>query len=248
MRDLVLNYLGVAIQSDQKDSINIQQHSQINQNIAVQRQFSNVQSSHGRVYEDFSKDLEMQRTDSFLPSNTGTGNRSQLSHISIESLSQLYNQNLRLKFGSAPAQLLTIGREAELSLEKRASAIKKQFQIGNDVSTRSQVSQNMSKQAMHGGTISSGSWIKKEDPSIVTIETSGTGAGVGRVAGSENRQKMSHQVSSNANKMILYNGETEDSDEEEDNLVMTNKNNKTVSRYSSGRFSNMTSPRSIQLK
>jgi hypothetical protein len=175
-----------------------------------------------------------------LPSNTETaGNRSQMSHISIESLSQLYNTNLRLKFGSAPAQLLTVGREAEMSIEKRTSAIKKQFQITNDVSSKSQVSQNLSKQAMHGGTISSTSWMKKDEPSVVTL---GTG---------DNRQKMSHIMSSNRNKKIMYDEVSDDSDDDDENLVIGNKGknkNRDDSRYSSGRISGMTSPSSFQLK
>ena len=93
-----------------------------------------------------------------------TGNRSQLSHVSIESLSQMYNQNLRLKFGSAPAQLLSKGEEAEKSLEKRASAIKHQFYANNVVNVKSQLSQHLSKQAMQG-TISSNSWAKWDDKS-----------------------------------------------------------------------------------
>jgi hypothetical protein len=196
------------------------------------------------------------RQDSFLPSNTETaGNRSQLSHISIESLSQLYNTNLRLKFGSAPAQLLTVGREAEMSIEKRASAIKKQFQITNDVSTKSQVSQNVSKQAMHGGTISSASWVKRDDPSIITVETGGGGGARGMDGGGvgEIRQKMvSHAMSSNknGNKKILYDEVSDDSDDDDDRLVTGAKsnNNRDTSRYSSGRITSMTSPRSVQLK
>jgi hypothetical protein len=162
-----------------------------------------------------------------------------MSHISIESLSQLYNTNLRLKFGSAPAQLLTVGREAELSLEKRASAIKKQFQITNDVSSKSQVSQNMSKQAIHGGTISSSSWMKKDEPSIVTMDAG------------DNRHKLSHVMSSNKNKKIVYDEISDDSDDGDEILVTGNRNknkNTDRSRYSSGRVSGMTSPSSVQLK
>lgn len=89
-----------------------------------------------------------------------------MSHLSITSLSQIYNQNLRLKFGSAPAQLLTKGEQAERSIEKRASAIKKQFDMNNNVSAKSQLSQKMiSKQAMQG-TVSSCSWNKSKSQSV----------------------------------------------------------------------------------
>lgn len=82
----------------------------------------------------------------------------------MESLSQIYNQNLRLKFGSAPAQLLTKGEEAEKSLEKRASAIKKQFDLNNIVNTKSQISQHLSKHAIQG-TMSLNSWSKTKSHS-----------------------------------------------------------------------------------
>jgi hypothetical protein len=57
----------------------------------------------------------------------------------------MYNQNLRLKYGSAPAQLLTKGFAAEKSLEKRSSMIRKEFDDSNNVSVRSQLSQQISK-------------------------------------------------------------------------------------------------------
>jgi hypothetical protein len=86
-----------------------------------------------------------------LPSNTVTANRSQQSsHQSIESLSQIYNQNLRFKFGSAPAQLTTKGFVAEKSLEKRSSSIKKEIEDSNNVSVKSQISQHISKAAERG--------------------------------------------------------------------------------------------------
>jgi len=85
-----------------------------------------------------------------------------MSHLSIESLSQMYNQNLRLKFGSAPAQLLSIGEQAEKSLEKRTSALKNQFENGNMVNVKSQLSNHLSKQAMQG-TVSSISWAKWDE-------------------------------------------------------------------------------------
>ncbi len=86
-----------------------------------------------------------------MPSNTVTANRSQQSsHQSIESLSQIYNQNLRFKFGSAPAQLTTKGFVAEKSLEKRSSSIKKEIEDSNNVSVKSQISQHISKAAERG--------------------------------------------------------------------------------------------------
>ncbi|CAF0994429.1 unnamed protein product [Brachionus calyciflorus] len=150
LKKLVLNYLGVANNQEQKDSYD-------DNSLSNHRQLSMIQSSRH-------KEQLNERSDSFLPSNTATGNRSQMSHLSITSLSQIYNQNLRLKFGSAPAQLLTKGEQAEKSLEKRASQIKKQFDLNNVVSAKSQLSQHqhlMSKQAMQG-TVSSASWNKSK--------------------------------------------------------------------------------------
>jgi hypothetical protein len=116
--------------------------------------------------------------DSFLPSNTVTPNRSHpLSHVSIESLSNVYNQNMRLKFGSAPAQLMNEGRLAAKSLDKRVSNIRKQFDNAHNVSTQAQRNytpsqsrdndrkinnesdQNNSKQATKGNN-SSTSWTR----------------------------------------------------------------------------------------
>ncbi|RNA08076.1 leucine-rich repeat and guanylate kinase domain-containing isoform X2, partial [Brachionus plicatilis] len=158
LKNLVLSYLGVS-HSEAKDSAD--------QASFNHHQLSIVQSSRFKKNDDTKEqNNEMPRTDSFLPSNTATGNRSQMSHLSITSLSQIYNQNLRLKFGSAPAQLLTKGEQAERSLEKRASAIKKQFDVNNDVSAKSQLSQHMiSKQAMQG-TVSSCSWNKSKSQSV----------------------------------------------------------------------------------
>lgn len=80
-----------------------------------------------------------------------TANRSQQSsHQSIESLSQIYNQNLRFKFGSAPAQLTTKGFVAEKSLEKRSFSIRKEIEDNNNVSVKSQISQHISKHAERG--------------------------------------------------------------------------------------------------
>jgi len=86
-----------------------------------------------------------------LPSNTVTANRSQQSsHQSMESLSQVYNQSLRFKFGSAPAQLITKGFVAEKSLEKRSYNIRKEIEDSNNVSVKSQLSQHISKAAERG--------------------------------------------------------------------------------------------------
>jgi len=105
-----------------------------------------------------------------LPSNTATGNRSQMSHLSIESLAQAYNQNLKMKFGSAPAQLLTKGQHAEKSIEKRASKLRDQISQDNIVSTRSQMSQKVSKQAFKGSN--SISKTSKHKNPIVSIDFS----------------------------------------------------------------------------
>ncbi len=86
-----------------------------------------------------------------MPSNTVTANRSQQSsHQSMESLSQVYNQSLRFKFGSAPAQLITKGFVAEKSLEKRSYSIRKEIEDSNNVSVKSQLSQHISKAAERG--------------------------------------------------------------------------------------------------
>lgn len=87
----------------------------------------------------------MSHKDSFLPSNTATGNRSQMSHISIESLSQIYSQSLRLKFGSAPAELFGKGEQAEKSMSKRIQEIKKQFDSTNLVNSKSQIENGLKR-------------------------------------------------------------------------------------------------------
>ena len=91
--------------------------------------------------------------------------------MSMDSLSQLYNQSLRLKFGSAPAQLLLgKGEHAERSLEKRVSAIKNQFNLDNLVNTKSQMTKQLASKHMNttGGQLSNrnnanSSWLKLHD-------------------------------------------------------------------------------------
>lgn len=116
-----------------------------------------------------------------------------MSHLS--DLSQVYNQNLRLKFGSAPAQLLSKGEQAEKSLEKRVNLLKNQFDLSNLVNTKSQLSQHLSKQAMQG-TVSTISWAKWEDgkksydPSL----TQGTENSIKSNMHSKNRSKLSNPI------------------------------------------------------
>lgn len=178
--------------------------------------------------------------DSFLPSNTATGNRSQLSHISIESLSQMYNQNLRMKFGSAPAQLLNKGEEAERSIERRVSAIKRQFDLNNLVSTKSQLSQHISKQAMQG-TISSNSW-NKWDSKSKSQDASLTRAQTNETKNSDNRR--------NKNAENKYHDNSNDSSDDENHnhlkkdKQIIGKNRRPASQLS-GRSSNLCSPSSV---
>lgn len=86
-----------------------------------------------------------------------------MSHMSIDSLSQLYNQNMRLKFGSAPAELLRKGEHAEKSIEKRINDIKKQFETNHLVNSRSQIMNSLNKN-MRDDTMSSNS-IRKQSAS-----------------------------------------------------------------------------------
>jgi hypothetical protein len=227
---LVLNYLGVNNNSGDEKSNENHSRSKNNQsgtnNNYMHRQFSNMLPSRSRTIEEFNKELELQRTDSFLPSNTGTGNRSQLSQVSIESLSQFYGQNMRLKFGSAPAQLLSEGREAELSLEKRASAIKKQFQLAYDVSTRTQVSRNMNKQ--QNCVLASPSWAKKDDPST-------------KVQSNQKPKPIRYDEEDSSDSDSNNNRCTND-DDDDDDILIVNLN----SRYSSGRGSKLTSPNPVK--
>ena len=257
MRNLVLNYLGVNSNEENNEQ---ESRALANNNNNAQRQYSkNVLGSRTRTIDEFSNNntannremLDMQRTDSFLPSNTSTANRSQLSHMSIESLSQMYNQTMRLKFGSAPAQLLlSEGREAQLSREKRSSALKKQFRLSNDVSVRSQMSQNVSKQAL--GTLSSSSWLKKDDPSILTVDTTTINENRNRkntlnqkpvVLGKGNDARISynqHVASSDSDS----NNDDHDDDDDEDVLIMNNRNKRLSSNYSNG--SKLTSPNPVK--
>ena len=155
-----------------------------------------------------------------------------MSHLSIESLSQIYNHNLRLKFGSAPAQLLTKGEQAEKSLEKRASAIKKQFDTNNLVTTKSQMTNHISKQAMQG-TLSANSWnaITKSREEVHEKEV---------------KHKITEKKKSKAS-VKKYDNQDDSSDE--DNRIVNNtidKNLKTsFSSQSSARSSNISSRNSI---
>lgn len=162
-----------------------------------------------------------------------------MSHMSIESLSQIYNQNLRLKFGSAPAQLLTKGEHAEKSLEKRVSAIKKQFEQNGLVTTKSQMSNQISKQAMQG-TVSSNSWTKWEAKSKSREANE-----------QEAKQKEYEKKKSDSKAKYSTNNKYEDeSDSSEDDDIKHIKKLNNVSRYmsqeSSRRSSNMSTPNSIE--
>jgi hypothetical protein len=196
--------------------------------------------------------------DSFLPSNTLTGNRSQMSHLSIESLSQLYNTSLRMKFGSAPAQLLTQGQQAEKSLVKRASAIKKELELNNLITAQSQLTNQISKQAMLG-TFSSNSWIKSER----NTKSRDVATNLDTNRNSTNKpRKNTHYPSSISNKLKQsdknkFNDLFDSSDEEDkldddyinvvSKLKSNNKNNGRASSLSqdSGRLSNISTPNSI---
>lgn len=77
----------------------------------------------------------------------------------------MYNQNLRLKFGSAPAQLITKGFMAEKSLEMRTNNIRKEIEDSNNVSVKSQLSQNANIKAaarQNGGSVYSERDIKSK--------------------------------------------------------------------------------------
>ena len=159
-----------------------------------------------------------------------------MSHMSIESLSQIYNHNLRLKFGSAPAQLLTKGEQAEKSLEKRASAIKKQFDTSNLVTTKSQMTNHISKQAMQG-TVSATSW-NKYDPDSKSRE---------EVHEKEENSKKSEKKKSKASKNSKKYDKQDDSSDD-DNIIVAklDKNLKTsFSPQNSGRSSHISSRNSV---
>ena len=145
-----------------------------------------------------------------------------MSHLSIESLSHMYNQNLRLKFGSAPAQLLSIGEQAEKSMEKRASILKTQFDLNNIVNTKSQLSNHLSKQAMQG-TLSSISWAKCDEKSKNANQSARLNAN-NKSAGNGNNK--------NGNQSIRYEEESEESSDED---VIINNKNSASNKYSSSK-------------
>lgn len=118
----------------------------------------------------------------------------------------MYNQNLRLKFGSAPAQLLSIGEQAEKSLVKRMSVLKNQFDSSNMVNTKSQLSNHLSKQAMQG-TVSSISWSKWEDKSK-SVDPTASKSG-------RNYESPLKKVNN-----IRYDEETEESTDDDDAIVV----------------------------
>jgi hypothetical protein len=158
-----------------------------------------------------------------------------MSHLSIESLSQIYNHNLRLKFGSAPAQLLTKGEQAEKSLEKRASAIKKQFDTSNLVTTKSQMTNHISKQAMQG-TVSATSW-NKYDPESKSRE---------EVYEKEEKNKKNEKKKTKVNNSKKYENQEDSSDD--DNKVVVKLDKKIRANFSpqsSGRSSHMSSRNSV---
>ncbi len=150
----------------------------------------------------------------------------------------MYNQNLRLKYGSAPAQLLSIGEQAEKSLEKRANIIKNQFDLNNIVSVKSQLSNHLSKQAMQG-TVSSISWAKWDEKSK-SLEPSLTHATLNSTKSEQN-----YMNSIKKPNIIKYNEESEDSSDDDDVIVkkhnLNKKNNRdSMSSRESGRLSNST--------
>lgn len=160
-----------------------------------------------------------------------------MSHLSIESLSHMYNQNLRLKFGSAPAQLLSIGEQAEKSIEKRASILKTQFDLNNIVNTKSQLSNHLSKQAMQG-TLSSISWAKWDEKSKNANQ-------------SARLNTNNHSAVKKGSQSIRYEEESEESSD--DDVIIDNKNSASnkfaskknrigsISSRDTGRISNASS-------
>ncbi len=157
----------------------------------------------------------------------------------------MYNQNLRLKFGSAPAQLLSIGEQAERSLEKRMSTLKNQFDSVNMVNTKSQLSNHLSKQAMQG-TVSSISWAKWEEKSKSLEAKNGISNKSGRIYESPLKKV----------NIIRYDEETDDSsdedDEDDDQAIIVGKKNRnnniiikntrdSMSSRDTGRMSNSSS-------
>ena len=148
----------------------------------------------------------------------------------------MYNHNLRLKFGSAPAQLLTKGEQAEKSLEKRASAIKKQFDTSNLVTTKSQMTNHISKQAMQG-TASSNSWNK--------YDSNAKPKGDANEKSEANHKKPEKKQATTKKNSTKYD-HLDDSSDEELKINKIDKNMRTsFSSQSSGRSSNMSSRNSV---
>lgn len=171
-----------------------------------------------------------------------------MSHLSIESLSHMYNQNLRLKFGSAPAQLLSIGEQAEKSMEKRVSALKNHFNMDNVVSIKSQLSHHMSKQAMQG-TISSISWAKWGDEKAKSLGQMNSTNKSARAYASP-MKKINGQVN-----VIRYNEHSDDSSDDDEVIIIGNKKNTSskikqtrdsISSRETGRLSNSSSNMEIE--
>ena len=171
-----------------------------------------------------------------------------MSHLSIESLSHMYNQNLRLKFGSAPAQLLSIGEQAEKSMEKRVSALKNHFNMDNVVNTKSQLSHHMSKQAMQG-TISSISWAKWGEEKSKSLDQMNSNKS-GRIYESPMKKAGVN--------LIRYNEDSDNSSDDDDDdeaIIVTNKKNTStkikqshdsISSRETGRLSNSSSNMEIE--
>ena len=151
-----------------------------------------------------------------------TANRSQQSsHQSIESLSQIYNQNLRLKFGSAPAQLITKGFAAEQSLEKRSSSIRKEIEDSNNVSVKSQLSQHISKVAERG----------TESPVMSTMQGMKSKSADFNGNGLTKSPK-SFQINSKNNEELIDSSDDEDNNKkEEDFAVLEAHSNSQTSNH-----------------
>lgn len=164
-----------------------------------------------------------------------------------------------MKFGSAPAQLLTQGEHAEKSLVKRASAIKKELELNNLITTQSQLTNQISKQAMLG-TFSSNSWIKSER-NTKSRDVTTTNLDTNRNSTNKPR-KNTHYQSSISNKLKqsdknkfndLFDSSDEDDKLDDDYVNVVSKlknNNKTNDRASSlsqdsGRLSNISTSNSI---
>jgi hypothetical protein len=139
-----------------------------------------------------------------LPSNTVTANRSQQSsHQSMESLSQIYNQNLRMKFGSAPAQLVTKGFVAEKSLEKRQLNLRKEIDESNNVSIKSQLTHQMLSKTAERGTID-------------TPISSATRREMANQSAENNFNKLIKKKLNNANRTLYDSANSDDDDDDDD--------------------------------